>query len=62
MSYSSEKIISFFFEALCESAEPAAVLESLPVLPSRKTLEAAVAARLDVCLLFLAIMLVTPFP
>lgn len=34
----------FFFFGVCESAEPAAVLESLLVRPSRSTLEAALAA------------------
>lgn len=44
----------FFLEGLCAKALPAAVFEAFPVRPSRRTLEAAVAARLDVCLLLLA--------
>lgn len=36
----------FFLFGRCVSAEPAAVFESLPVLPLFKTFEAAVAARL----------------
>jgi hypothetical protein len=32
--------------SLCLSAEPAAVFDAFPVLPERKTLEAAVAALL----------------
>ena len=34
----------FFFGALCDKAEPAAVFEALDVRPSLKTLEAALAA------------------
>ena len=41
----------FITEDLCAKALPAAVLESFPVLPSRNTLDAAEAARLEVCLL-----------
>ncbi len=36
------------FGSRCESALPAAVFDALPVRPSRRTLEAAEAARLDV--------------
>lgn len=43
----------FFLFSLCDKALPAAVLLALPVLPSRKTLEAAEAAFLLVA--FLAI-------
>lgn len=34
----------FFLSGRCDRAEAAAVLESLPVLPSRRTLDAAVPA------------------
>ena len=36
----------FFLSGLCVSADPAAVLEFLPVLPLFKTLDAALPARL----------------
>lgn len=42
-----------FLEALWERALPAAVFDALEVLPSRSTLEAALAALLEVCLEFL---------
>lgn len=41
-----------FLEARCANALPAAVLEALPVRPSLNTLDAALAALLDVCLEF----------
>lgn len=44
----------FFLSGRCERAEPAAVLEDFPVLPLRKTLDAAVPAFFPVCS-FLAI-------
>lgn len=44
-----------FLEGVCDSAEPAAVFEALLVLPSRRTREAAEAARFEVCLVFFAI-------
>lgn len=45
---SGQKINYFFLEGLCESAEPAAVLEALLVRPSRRTFDAADAALLEV--------------
>lgn len=44
-----------FLDGVCDRADPAAVFEALLVLPSRSTLDAADAARLDVCFEFLAI-------
>ncbi len=41
-----------FLEGVWESALPAAILEFLPVRPSRRTFDAAEAALFDVCLLF----------
>lgn len=48
----------FFLEGVCAKALPAAVLDALPVLPSRKTCEAADAARGEVCFLFAGIVIV----
>lgn len=42
----------FFLSGRCESADPAAVLESLLVRPSFKTLEAAFPAFVPVCSFF----------
>jgi hypothetical protein len=45
----------FFFDGVWLNADPAAVLDALPVLPLRKTLLAAEAAFGLVCLLFFKI-------
>ena len=42
----------FFFGFVCERALPAAVLLAFPVRLSRRTLDAAVAARRLVCFVF----------
>lgn len=43
----------FFFDGVCAKALPAALFESLPVLPSLSTLDAALATLLEVCFLFM---------
>ena len=43
-----------FLEGVCDNADPAAVFDALPVRLSRSTFEAAVAAFVEVCFVFLA--------